>query len=152
MKLTLIAVGRAKDGPERALFTHYAKRLRWPLEVKEVDGKRKRAGKALKNQEAGLLLDTVPAGALLVALDQAGRPCDSVAFARRLADWRDRSGGRVIFAIGGADGHGTALLNRADAMLSLGPMTWPHMLVRALLAEQLFRAQCILHAHPYHRE
>ena len=152
MKLTLIAVGRAKDGPERALFTHYTKRLRWPLDLKEVEPKRKLTGDVLKNKEAELLLDGVPKDAMLVALDEKGRQCGSAAFAKQLEGWRDRSGGKIIFAIGGADGHGTALLNRADATLSLGPMTWPHMLVRALLAEQLFRAQCILHAHPYHRE
>ena len=152
MKLTLIAVGRARDGPERTLFTHYADRLRWPLDLKEVDCKRKLTGKALKNKEAGLLLDIVPREAFLIALDGDGRSCGSVEFAHRLAGWRDRSGGRLVFAVGGAGGHGSALLNRADTTLSLGPMTWPHMLVRALLAEQLFRAQCILHAHPYHRE
>jgi 23S rRNA (pseudouridine1915-N3)-methyltransferase len=152
MKLTLSAVGKAKDGPERVLFRHYADRLRWSFDLREVEEKKKLSGPALKEREAELLLGTIPDGAFLVALDEHGKQPGSVEFAHLLENWRDQSGGKVAFAIGGADGHGPPLLARAGAKIAFGRMTWPHMLVRGLLAEQLFRAQCILDGHPYHRE
>jgi len=98
-----------------------------------------------------LILGALPAGARLVALDRRGQSWPSEELARRLALWRDRSED-VAFAIGGAEGLGTAVIERADAVLSLGAMTWPHLLVRGMLLEQLYRAQQILAGHPYHRE
>lgn len=151
MKLMLAAVGRAKNGPERALFEQYAGRLRLPLEVKEVEEKRPVSSSERMAREADLLLACVPAGAVVVALDERGRMHGSEAFAKVYGGWLERGAPCIAFLIGGADGHGEAVRARADALLSLSPMTWPHMLVRAMLAEQLFRAQSILEGHPYHR-
>ena len=89
---------------------------------------------------------------MVIALDERGKNLTSADLARKLGQWRDEGRADVAFLIGGADGHGPGVKERADLVLSLGAMTWPHMLVRALLAEQLFRAQCILEGHPYHRE
>jgi 23S rRNA (pseudouridine1915-N3)-methyltransferase len=86
-----------------------------------------------------------------VALDERGKALPSEAFAAKIGDWRDRGAGDLAFLIGGADGHGDAVRARADFLLAFGPMTWPHMLVRGMLAEQLYRAQQILAGHPYHR-
>ena len=97
------------------------------------------------------MLAAVPAGALMVALDERGEAWSSTELARRLAAWRD-TGATIAFAIGGADGLGPAVIGRADAVLSLGAMTWPHFLARGMLLEQLYRAQQILAGHPYHRE
>ena len=94
----------------------------------------------------------MPPGALLVALDERGQPWSSRELAERLAAWRDRGAAALVFAIGGADGLGPAVIERADAVLSLGAMTWPHLMVRSLLLEQLYRAQQILAGHPYHRD
>jgi len=107
---------------------------------------------ALKAREAQLILEALPAGARLIALDEGGALWSSRALSERLAAWRDQGVAELAFAIGGADGLGAAVFDRADATLSLGPMTWPHLLVRGMLLEQLYRAQQILAGHPYHRE
>lgn len=151
MRLWLAAVGRARPGPERDLFDQYAARLSWPLTLREVEVKKRLPPEELKRQEAELLLATLPAPCTVVVLDERGQTPDSAAFARRIGTWRDQGAGDLAFLIGGAGGHGEAARQRADLLLSLGPMTWPHLLVRALLAEQLYRAQSILSGHPYHR-
>lgn len=151
MRLLLAAVGRSRTGPERGLYDHYAQRLSWPLTLREVEEKRPLPAAERMAREADLLLATVPPGAAVVALDERGRDLGSADFARRLGEWRDAGRADIAFLIGGADGHGEAVRNRADLLLCFGRMTWPHMLVRGLLAEQLFRAQCILSGHPYHR-
>jgi 23S rRNA (pseudouridine1915-N3)-methyltransferase len=106
----------------------------------------------LKAREAALILEALPARARLIALDERGATWSSRDLADRLAAWRDQSVAELAFAIGGVDGLGAEVLDRADAILSLGAMTWPHLLVRSLLLEQLYRAQQILAGHPYHRE
>jgi 23S rRNA (pseudouridine1915-N3)-methyltransferase len=151
MQITVAAVGRARPGPERALFDHYRQRLSWSLTLKEVEEKRPLTVIERMGREAEMLLAAVPAGAVVVALDERGGPISSEDFAARLGTWRDQGRARVAFLIGGADGHTDAVRNRSDLLLSFGRMTWPHMLVRGLLAEQLYRAECILANHPYHR-
>ena len=105
-----------------------------------------------KVREAELILEALPPAATLVVLDERGAAWSSREFADRLAAWRDRGIPDLAFAIGGAEGLGAAVLDRATATLSLGPMTWPHLLVRGMLLEQLYRAQQILAGHPYHRD
>ena len=148
----MLAVGRLRRGPLYDLQTDYAKRLVPPAAVIEVEEKRKLPPAELKAREAELLLAARPAGAMLVALDRSGQPWSSRDLADRLATWRDRGVPAVAFAIGGAEGFGKAVLDAADATLSLGAMTWPHLLVRTMLLEQLYRAQQILAGHPYHRD
>ena len=150
MKLTIAAIGRAGRGPERELYEHYAGRIRWPLTLRELEEKKKLPPAELLMREGELLLGAVPNGAALVALDRRGKVLDSEAFAESLQRWRDNATD-VAFLIGGADGHGAAVLKNAELSLSFGAMTWPHMLARAMLAEQLYRAQQMLAGHPYHR-
>ena len=152
MRLHVAAVGRCKAGPERALYEHFARRVTFPLDLIEVEEKRRLPAKALKKREAELLVARAPEGALLVALDEKGKPFTSLAFAKRLGQWRDDGVKDIAFLIGGAEGLDESLLKRAALVLSLGPMTWPHLMARAMLAEQLYRAQSILAGHPYHRE
>lgn len=152
MEVHLIAVGRARRGPEQALFEHYTKRLRHPFKLIEVEEKRPLSGAELQQREASLLLSAIPDGAAVIALDERGKHLDSPAFAQTLADWRDRGARSMAFLIGGADGLTDAVRTRADLILCLGKMTWPHMLVRGLVAEQLYRAQQISAGHPYHRQ
>jgi 23S rRNA (pseudouridine1915-N3)-methyltransferase len=128
------------------------KRIVPPLAIVELDEKRKLPPAQLKAREAELILAAVPTGARLVALDEKGAAWSSRELAERLARWRDQGVATLAIAIGGADGLGQAVIERADAMLSLGAMTWPHLLVRSLLLEQLYRAQQILAGHPYHRD
>lgn len=151
MRLWLGAVGRAKAGPETDLYAQYARRLTPPLVLKEVEERRPLAVAERKSREAELLLAAIPPQAVVVALDERGKGMGSQVFAEQMGRWRDDSIADVAFLIGGADGHGEAVRSRANLLLCLGQMTWPHMLVRAMLAEQLWRAQAILAGHPYHR-
>jgi 23S rRNA (pseudouridine1915-N3)-methyltransferase len=123
-----------------------------PPAIVELEEKRKLPPARLKAREAELILAALPAGSLLVALDEKGTGWSSRELAGRLATWRDQGTATLAFAIGSADGLGRAVIERADAALSLGAMTWPHLLVRSLLLEQLYRAQQILAGHPYHRD
>jgi 23S rRNA (pseudouridine1915-N3)-methyltransferase len=152
MRCHVIAVGRAKSGPARSLFEDYARRLTPPLTIVEVEEKRPLPEAQLKDREAELLLAAVPKGATPVLLDERGKILSSQAFAEQLGIWRDQGVADLAFLIGGAAGHGALLRERVGVSLSLGAMTWPHMLVRGLLAEQLYRGFAILSGHPYHRE
>jgi 23S rRNA (pseudouridine1915-N3)-methyltransferase len=153
--LTILAVGRLRGGPEATLIADYLGRIDkagrslslGPAKVAEVEDKRGRGPDA----EAELLLGALPEGAALVAMDERGKTLSSPELADQIARWRDEGRRACCFAIGGADGHGDALRARADLKLSFGPMVWPHMLARAMLAEQLYRATAILAGTPYHR-
>lgn len=155
MRIHVSAVGRMRPGPERALWEDYAARaLRTgravgitALTLQELPEARAPGPGA----EDAALLRSLPEGAALCALDERGRMLDSPGLAALLAGWRDAGRGTAAFVIGGADGLGPALRERAEVLLSLGPMVWPHMLVRVMLAEQLYRAMTILAGLPYHR-
>ncbi len=155
MRLHICAVGRLRAGPERALVDDYLTRLDrtgralglGPASEHEVED-RKGGGMAA---EAELLRKAVPAGARLAVLDEGGKTLSSPEFARLLARWRDDGAQDTAFVIGGADGIDPALRAEANIALSFGPMVWPHMLARVMLAEQLYRAASILAGAPYHR-
>jgi 23S rRNA (pseudouridine1915-N3)-methyltransferase len=155
MRLRLCVVGRLRAGPEAALIDDYLARVArtgrplglGPAVVTEVEDKRG-GGMAA---EAALLERALPPGARLCVLDERGAQMPSPAFAARLADWRDTGTQEAAFVIGGADGVAPELRARADLVLSFGAMVWPHMLVRVMLAEQLYRATAILAGTPYHR-
>lgn len=151
MRLIIIAVGRHKAGPLKSLQEHYAERIRWPLTIREVEERRKLPPAELKAREAELILGALPKDAVLVALDARGKALASTEFAERLAKYRDADAS-LAFVIGGADGLADSVIDKAKLVLSLGAMTWPHLLVRGMLLEQLYRAQQILAGHPYHRE
>jgi len=149
MHLTLAAVGRARDGPVRRQIDDYIKRLPWAvslIEVAEADGPDRKA------READKLLAAVPDGAALIVLDERGRGLTS----REVAGWighrRDEGMRHLAVLIGGADGLDDSVRQRADLVLALGKLTWPHMLVRVMILEQLYRARTILIGHPYHRD
>ncbi len=155
MRVHLCAVGRLRAGPERDLIADYVQRFDrtgrplglGPFSEHEVEDK-KNAG---MGAEAELLARAVPAGAVLVTLDERGKLISSPEFAAQLARWRDAGRQDVAFVIGGADGIDPALRAKADFSISFGTMVWPHMLVRVMLAEQLYRAANILSGGPYHR-
>jgi 23S rRNA (pseudouridine1915-N3)-methyltransferase len=147
--MRLIAVGRQRAGPERALFERYAERLRPKLELVEIADARGTPDEA-KRREATAILAALPGEAFLVALDSGGETVDSAALAQALERWLG-TGRTLCFAIGGAEGLDAQVIARADFVLSLGALTWPHLLVRGLLAEQLYRGRAIATGHPYHR-
>lgn len=155
MRVHLVVVGRLRAGPELGLIKDYLTRFDrsgralglGPAQVIEVEDK-KGGGMAA---EAALLEKAIPSGALVCCLDERGKVMSSPDFADQLGQWRDDGRQDVAFVIGGADGIDPALRERADALLSFGKMVWPHMLVRVMLSEQLYRAASILAGAPYHR-
>lgn len=151
MRLEILAIGRARAGPERTLFETYARRLAWPVEMREFEEKRRLPPAELRSRECAMLLNAVPRDAMVVVLDEGGRSLSSEAFADKLGAWRDAGRSVIAFVIGGADGLTDEVRDRADLLLGFGRQTWPHMLVRAMLVEQIYRAQQILAGHPYHR-
>ncbi len=159
MKVTVITVGRVKTGPERELLDRYRDRagragrqLGLIFDSREIPESSARSADSRKDEEAAPILAAVPQGAIVIALDERGKTLDSRAFADRLAAWRDAGTKDLAIVIGGADGLGPAVLDKADLRLAFGAMTWPHQLVRILIAEQLYRAVTILSGHPYHRD
>ena len=155
MRVQLCVVGRLRSGPERDLIDDYLKRFDrtgralglGPVTVTEVED-RKGGGMAA---EAALLRKAIPSGARLCILDERGKLMSSPDFAQRLGEIRDGGTGDLAFVIGGADGIDPSLRAEADMALSFGQMVWPHMLVRVMLSEQLYRAASILAGSPYHR-
>jgi 23S rRNA (pseudouridine1915-N3)-methyltransferase len=137
--LHIVARGKIGRSPEADLVDRYLKRIQWPTRLTELPD---RGGK----------LPELPPNSVQVALDERGQAMTSVELAGRLEAWRDRGKREARFMIGAADGHDEEARRSADLLLSFGPATWPHLLVRAMLAEQLFRATSILANHPYHRE
>ena len=155
MRVHLCVVGRLRAGPERELVDDYLDRFGksgralglGPAVEHEVEDK-KNLGMAT---EAQLLDRAIPQGAVLVTLDERGAQMTSPEFAAMLGKWRDAGRQELALVIGGADGIDPALRARADASVSFGRMVWPHMLVRVMVAEQLYRAAQILAGTPYHR-
>jgi 23S rRNA (pseudouridine1915-N3)-methyltransferase len=151
MQITIAAVGRLRRGPEHELIETYRRRIRWPLIIQEIEEKRPFPVPELRKREAALLQAALPDGATVVALDEGGRQMPSDTFAKRLGSWQDDGIRDIAFVIGGADGLDPAISDIASLKLSLGSMTWPHMMARCLLVEQIYRAQQILAGHPYHK-
>ena len=160
MKISLITIGRAKPGPEKDLTAHYLARFDAmggtlglsKSALLELEEKRPIKGAERQAREANLLLDTIPKGAIVIALDERGKSVTSPDLAKEIARHRDQGTRDLVFLIGGADGFDAKVKSRADKLISFGPATWPHMLVRAMLAEQLYRATTILAGHPYHKD
>ncbi len=152
MRLLIAAVGRIKAGPLADLQSEYVKRLGGSIGIKEVEERRASSSAERKAREGELLLAALPGDARVVALDEHGKTLASIAFAERLQRWQAEGTKTLAFVIGGADGLAQPVVQRAALVLSLGAMTWPHLLARILLLEQLYRAQQILNGHPYHRE
>ncbi len=140
MRLHIVAYGRIGRGPEAALVDRYLKRITWPVTMTE-----------LSDAGAGKLQDP-PNPAVTILLDERGAALTSRVLADRLAGWRDTGMREARFIIGPADGHGDAARAAATTLIGFGPATWPHLLVRAMLAEQLYRATSLLAGHPYHRD
>jgi 23S rRNA (pseudouridine1915-N3)-methyltransferase len=159
MRILISAIGKKRSAPESALIDDYLKRMK-PLgralgiagvSLVESEAPKGLTGDALIKREGELLLKAAPAGAPIIALDERGDNLSSESLASYLSDLRRQNVSDVAFLIGGADGHGPEIKDRAIKTISFGSATWPHMLVRVMLAEQLYRAMTILTGHPYHR-
>ncbi|RJF90492.1 23S rRNA (pseudouridine(1915)-N(3))-methyltransferase RlmH [Sphingomonas cavernae] len=139
MLLHIVARGRIGRGPEAELVDRYVKRLNWPFRMTELP-------------DAGGKMPALEPGTVTVMLDEKGEQLGSLQFAKKLESWRDQGRREVRFLIGAADGFEDAQRADADLLIAFGKATWPHLLARAMLAEQLWRATSILANHPYHRE
>jgi 23S rRNA (pseudouridine1915-N3)-methyltransferase len=137
--LHIVARGKIGRSPEAELVARYLKRIAWPTRLTELP-------------DRGGTVPQLAGNGVTVVLDERGTPLSSTELAKKLEQWRDSGKREARFMIGGADGHEEEQRNAADLLLSFGAATWPHLLVRAMLAEQLFRATSILANHPYHRE
>jgi 23S rRNA (pseudouridine1915-N3)-methyltransferase len=159
MRLTIAAVGRSRESPEQALCELYCDRARGfapklgfsKLDLVVVDISRAASADARMTEEAQKLSNKLPVGAHRIALDEGGRTMTSEAFAKHLRRLADSGARDLVFLIGGPDGLASQLRESAEERLAFGPQTWPHLLVRTMLAEQIYRAFAILSSHPYHR-
>jgi len=151
MRITICAVARTRRGPTAEICQTYQKRLPWYVTIREVEARKNLKGDKRLGAETQLLRDTIPSGATVIALDREGKTLSSKAFAKLVGRWQDEGVGDIAFLIGGADGLRRDLVQTAQLVLSFGDMTWPHLLARAMLMEQLYRAHTILTGHPYHR-
>jgi len=159
MHITIIAIGRLKQGPERELANRYLERFDEigrklgfrELAIQEIPESRARDATTRIAEEANAIASRIPDQSVVVALDERGQNLDSTAFAQKLGGWRDQGGGHAIFLIGGADGLSPELRRSAKLAIAFGSATWPHQMVRVMLLEQLYRAATILAGHPYHR-
>jgi 23S rRNA (pseudouridine1915-N3)-methyltransferase len=159
MRLTVIAIGRLKQGPERELAERYRARFDdigrklgfRGLDVHDIPESRSRDTATRIAEEAAAIIALIPEKSVLVALDEHGDNIDSATFARHLGRWRDESIPGTVFVIGGADGLSPDLQRRAKLRIAFGKATWPHQMVRFMLLEQIYRAATILSGHPYHR-
>lgn len=150
-RIDILAVSRMKKGPWADLCAEYAGRIRWPLRVFEVES-RATDPVRMQEEEENLLLEKMDPESLIVVLDERGDGLRSLDFARTLEKFRDTGVEKVTFVIGGASGFTDQVRGRANILLGFGQQTWPHMMVRVMVLEQIYRAEQILAGHPYHRE
>lgn len=151
MDISILAVGKQKAGPELDLLNRYVKQTRWKVSVHEYEDKKAGSVSERMAREGEALLAKTGSDTKVVVLDERGKTMGSADFAKMLKKWEDEGVSHTAFLIGGADGHGDAVRQQADVLLAFGQMTWPHMLVRVMLAEQIYRAKTIVDGHPYHR-
>ena len=145
MKATILAIGKCKNGsPEALIIAEYMKRSGWDMVIKEKDNSN-------QEDEAKFLQNNIPHGAKVVVLDERGVNISSIELADKISGWLNSGCSEICFLIGGADGHLQSTRDKADLVLSFGKLTLPHMLMRAVLAEQIYRVQTIINHHPYHR-
>ncbi len=151
MKVLISAIGKTKSSPQQQLYIDYIKRLPWKVECKEFEVKTTDPIQR-KTKEAELLLSACAGYEYIIALDEKGSLLSSREFSEHLGNWQKQGVSSFAFIIGGADGLDNSVLKKAKLIWSFGRVTWPHMLIRGLLAEQLYRAHSVLSGHPYHRD
>ena len=146
MKAYIIAIGKCKkNSPEYAIIEEYKKRSGWEIIIKEKDN-------STQDDEAKFLLQSIPGGAKVIVLDERGENMPSQELAKKVENWQLNGCSEICFLIGGADGHLEQTRQKADLILSFGKLTLPHILMRAVLTEQIYRMQTIINGHPYHRQ
>jgi len=151
MRIFIITIGRLKSGPEKLLADRFIKQITSPLTICEVEAKKKLEPHNLMRREGKLLMDACPKNAKIIAMDRSGKQFTSLEFADQIKKWQ-HDAKNIVFIIGGPYGLDKSVIESAELVLSFGQLTWPHMLARAMLLEQLYRVQQITKRHPYHKE
>lgn len=151
MKISILAIGRLKSGPLLTLCEDYQKRLAWSVNIEEIPFNRDLDAVSYKRETARLLVTRTPSQALKIILDERGEVLTSPQFSKKIESWGNAGQSHLAFLIGGSEGLDPDLIDPHAFRLSLGKATWPHLLVRVLLLEQLYRAQQIIKGHPYHK-
>lgn len=151
IKIDIIAAGRLRKGPFFELVQDYVKRTRWALTLHEIESKYTEAAH-IQNDEARKIKDLIKNDAFVIVLDERGDGLRSLDFAKTIEKLQNNGENYIQFIIGGADGLTDEIRDRANLLLSFGQQTWPHLMARVMLLEQIYRAQQILAGHPYHRE
>ncbi len=151
MRITIAAVGKMKTSPEREIMLRYFKQTPWQIALKEIDIKKTLESAARKKAEAALLFDACADCHAIIALDERGKALGSAALASIFSGFQNNGQSHIGIVIGGQDGLDESVREKAALVLSFGALTWPHMLVRTMLAEQLYRMHTLLTGHPYHR-
>jgi 23S rRNA (pseudouridine1915-N3)-methyltransferase len=149
--ILILSIGKMKRGELAERIAEYQKRLSWKIEIKEIDLRDSNPAR-LQERESEALLEAAPEGSFKIVLDERGKELLSRDFAANMQKWRQDRPKPLVFMIGGAAGHSDLVRKKADFLLSFGKMTWPHLMVRVMLMEQLYRASTIIAGHPYHRE
>jgi 23S rRNA (pseudouridine1915-N3)-methyltransferase len=154
MRITILSIGKFENSPHKAVFENYFKRLKWKVDLKELELKNSQnmSSDKLKEGEGALIAKALRAQSKLILLDEKGRQFSSRNFAKLISDFGVEGFSDLTFVIGGADGLSQELLNKNHLIISFGLMTLPHLMVRSVLIEQLYRAQTIIAGHPYHRD
>lgn len=154
MRITIISIGKFENSPHRAVFETYLKRLKWKIDLVEFDLKNSQnfSVEKIKTGEGALILKALRPSSKLIALDENGRQFKSRDFAKLISDFALQGDSDLTFAIGGANGLSDEVLKKSALKISFGVMTFPHLMVRSILAEQLYRVATIIDGHPYHRD
>jgi 23S rRNA (pseudouridine1915-N3)-methyltransferase len=154
MRITILSIGKFENSPHKAVFENYLKRLKWKVELRELELKNAQnmSVDKIKEGEGELILKALKPSSKLIVLDERGKQFGSIAFSKMISDFALAGDSDLTFVIGGSDGLSQEVLKKAGLKISLSTMTFPHLMVRAILIEQIYRAQSIIAGHPYHRE
>lgn len=154
MRVTILSIGKFENSPHKAVYENYLKRIKWKVELKEMDVKNSNnlSAEVKKREEGELLLKALKPGSKLIVCDENGKQFKSRDFAKLLSEFANRGDSDITFVIGGSDGLSEEILKKAALKISFGLATMPHLMVRSVLIEQLYRAESIIAGHPYHRE
>ena len=151
MKITIISIGKFKQDSKKNIFNDYLKRIEWKLSLKEIEVKEALTGDNLKNKEGQLIIKNIPSSSKIILLDEKGKNITSIEFSKIITNNLDMSYSNLVFIIGGANGVCESVKKIANITLSFGKITIPHMMVRLILIEQIYRSYTIFNNHPYHR-
>jgi 23S rRNA (pseudouridine1915-N3)-methyltransferase len=152
--ISILAIGKFENSPYQVLFKDFAKRLKWKVELRELEAKntKNQNPEQVKEAEGSIIIKNIRSGTKLIALDERGKDFTSQGFSKFIADSAVRGESDLTFVIGGANGLSPEVLKKSSMQICLGKMTLPHMMARVILIEQIYRAETIISGHPYHRE